>query len=246
MNRDQLRRAVRSARAYARRPGRLPEFLIIGGQRCGTTSLYRYLADHPSVRPAIGKELQYFSLHHDRGERWYRGHFPRRPDAVRSFEASPYYLFDPAVPARVAATLPAARFVALVRDPVERAWSHYLHSRRYGIEPLSFADALDAEPERLASGGRREYSYQARGFYAEQLERWYAAIDPARILVVRTERLNTDYPAILDFLGLPPHVPADFGRHTRRTGDAPVPAELRDRLIATFAADQARLDRLLP
>jgi hypothetical protein len=250
---DPVRRAVRAGRAYGRAAlplplGRLPEFLIIGGQRCGTTSLYRYLAGHPSVRTATGKELQFLSLHHGRGLRWYRGHFPVRPPGVLSFEASPYYLFDPDVPARAAALLPDARFIALLRDPADRAYSHYRHSRGYGVEPLSFADALDAEPARLATGGhtaRRRYSYVARGRYAEQLSRWFGAVGRDRVLVVRTEQLDDRYGDILDFLGLD-RVPAPDRRHTRRRADAPdLPAGLRQRLDAEFAGDQARLARLL-
>jgi len=250
---DPVRRAVRAGRAYGRAAlplplGRLPEFLIIGGQRCGTTSLYRYLARHPSVRAATGKELQFLSLHHGRGLRWYRGHFPVRPAGVLSFEASPYYLFDPDVPTRAAELLPDARFIALLRDPADRAYSHYLHSRAYGVEPLSFADALDAEPERLATGGhtaRRRYSYVARGRYAEQLSRWFGAVGRARVLVVRTEQLDDRYGEILDFLGLD-RVPAPDRRHTRRPAGAPeLPAELRDRLDAGFAADRAALAELL-
>lgn len=252
--RDPVRRAVRAGRAWARAAlpgplGALPEFLIIGAQRCGTTSLYRYLAAHPQVRAATGKELQFFSLHHTRGTRWYRAHFPVRPPGIRSFEASPYYLFDPDVPARAAATLPQAKFIALLRDPVERAYSHYLHTRSYGVEPLSFAEALDAEPARLRAGHRREFSYVARGRYAEQLQRWYALIPAERLLVVRTERLNAEHPRILDFLGLDPHTPADLTRHTRRPGDdknSQLTPELRERLKAEFAADQRALNDLLP
>lgn len=248
---DPVRRALRTGRAYGRAawpvpPGRLPEFLIIGGQRCGTTSLYRYLAAHPSVAPPTGKELQYLSLHHRRGIRWYRAHFPVRPPEVLSFEASPYYLFDPQVPARAAAVLPAAKFIALVRDPAERAYSHYLHSRAYGVEPLSFADALDAEPDRLARGGhtaRRRYSYAARGFYAAQLSRWTAHIPRDRLLVVRTEELTARYGEILSFLGLAA-VPTPTEHHTRRppeVGPSELTPALRARLAREFADDQARL-----
>lgn len=251
---DGLRRAVRSSRAYGRAVlplplGRLPEFLVIGGQRCGTTSLYRYLAAHPSVRPASGKELQFFSLHHGRGERWYRAHFPVRPPEERSFEASPYYLFDPAVPARAADMLPGGRFVALIRDPAERAYSHYLHSVAYGVEKLPFAEALDAEPARLASGdhvARRQFSYVARGRYAEQLTRWFDAAGRERVLVVRTEDLTSRYADILAFLGLEPQA-APSAIHTRRAaGAAPLGDALRERLDAEFAADQKALQELLP
>ncbi|MBM0279149.1 sulfotransferase family protein [Micromonospora tarensis] len=265
---DRLRRGVRAARAWGRaarpgEPGPLPDFLVIGGQRCGTTSLYHQLAAHPRVRAASGKELQYFSLHHGRGARWYRGHFPRLAAGERTFEASPYYLFHPSVPARVAATVPQARFVALLRDPVQRAYSHYLHTRSYGIEPLSFADALDAEQERLAVATRggpdtraahralRAYSYAARGRYAEQVQRWFAHVPRERIHLARTEDLQADpvgtYGEILRFLGLPAHTPEAFIRHTRRVdqGVSELTPELRDRLGEHFAPHNAQLATLL-
>jgi hypothetical protein len=171
-----------------------------------------------------------------------------RPPGTLSFEASPYYLFDPQVPARAAALLPDTRFVALLRDPAERAYSHYLHSRSYGVEPLSFADALDAEPARLAAGGhtaRRQFSYVARGRYAEQLTRWYRHVSRERLLVVRTEQLNDRFGDILEFLGLA-RMPAPAERHTRRPADSPelTPA-IRERLTREFAPDQAMLSTLL-
>lgn len=263
---DRLRRAVRGGRAWVRgvtAPGPLPDFLILGGQRCGTTSLYHYLCAHPQVRRATGKELQYFTLHYERGQRWYRGHFPTLSPGQVTFEASPYYLFHPSTPQRVAATLPEARFVVLLRDPVERAFSHYRHTRAYGAEPLSFPDALAAEERRLAVALRRgpdtrqahaalrNHSYLARGRYAEQLQRWFAHVPRQRIHVIRSEDLYADpagvYTALLRFLELDPFTPATFGRHTRTGGagssglDPSVRAELADR----FAPHNARLAELL-
>lgn len=262
---DWLRRSVRGTRAWLRAvaPGPLPDFLVIGGQRCGTTSLYHYLAAHPQVRAASGKELQYFTLHHRRGERWYRGHFPTLAPGERTFEASPYYLFHPSAPARVAAALPEARFIALLRDPVERAYSHYLHSRAYRAEPLRFADALAAEPGRLAAAlargpetraahaALRNHSYLARGRYAEQLERWFAHVDRARIHVVRSEDLYADpgrvYADLLRFLGLEPFTPAAFTRRVCRVdrGPSELTDTLRAELAAYFAPHNARLADLL-
>lgn len=241
---DGLRRAVRGARAYVGPPGDLPAFVIIGAQRCGTTSLHRWLSEHPSVTPATGKELQYLTLHYARGERWYRGHFPR---GGVSFEATPYYLFHPLAPERAAAALPHTRFVAVLRDPVERAWSHYLHSRAYGLEPLSFVDALAAEEERLSGGddrARRAYSYAARGRYAEQLRRWYAHVPRERLHVLRTVDLAAGYAGLLDFLGLQRHTPS-YVRHTRRTRSDPPPPEALRLLTETFDEENARLANLL-
>jgi hypothetical protein len=247
---DALRRAVRSARAWTATPGALPDFLVIGGQRCGTTSLHSYLAAHPQVRAATGKELQYFSLHYGRGERWYRGHFPPSSPGVVCFEASPLYLFHPDAPSRAAATLPRGRYIALLRDPVERAWSHYLHTRSYGQESLDFAAALAAEESRLATpDGLRRYSYAARGRYAEQLSRWLAHVPRERLLVLRSEDLYADpttvYAQVLGFLGLDAFTPAEFAVHTRRVGRAEPPAEAVRVLREHFAPHNARLADLL-
>jgi hypothetical protein len=247
---DALRRAVRGTRAWASTPGALPGFLVIGGQRCGTTSLHSYLAVHPQVRAATGKELQYFSLHYGRGERWYRGHFPPSSPGMVSFEASPLYLFHPLAAERAAATLPSARYVALLRDPVERAWSHYLHTRSYGQEPLDFAAALAAEESRLATpDGWRRYSYAARGRYAEQLSRWLAYVPRERLHVIRSEDLYADpaavYGGVLEFLGLDPFTPAEFAVHTRRADRSGLPSGVARSLREYFTPHNDRLADLL-
>ena len=125
-------------RSYGRltAPGRMtPSFLICGGQRCGTTSMYRALAAHPVVLKAVlHKGVHYFDTSYDRGMAWYRAHFPLLRSAERiserygvptqTFESSPYYMYHPQAAARIARDLPQARLVVLVRDPVERAFSN--------------------------------------------------------------------------------------------------------------------------
>jgi glycosyltransferase involved in cell wall biosynthesis len=261
--RGRARSVVRAARRGVRRPAErpLPQLLVVGAMRSGTTSLYTDLVRHPQVRPPLAKELHYFSLHHDRGTDWYRRCFPVLGDGELTLEATPYYLFDPLVPARVAATLPDARFVVVLRDPVERAVSHYLHTRRTGDEPLELAEALAAEPERLASvadatAGRRhevsrQYSYLARSRYGEQLERWFAHVDRDRVLVLRTEELADRPQDQLDrvhaHVGLPAWRADGHTRHTRRReGAGPaVPDDLVARLRAELDPDVARLTSLL-
>lgn len=260
---DTMRRAVRSTRAWARvmAPGALPDFLIIGGQRCGTTSLHHYLAAHPQVRAASGKEIQFFSIHYGRGERWYRGHFPAPMAGRQTFEASPYYLFHPRAAERAAATLPYARFIAVLRDPVERAYSHYLQTRSFGVEPLSFADALAVEHDRLTWGLRagpdsraahavlRRFSYAARGRYAEQLERWFRHVPRERIHVMRSEDFYADpattYARLLEFLDLEPFLPPRFAQHMRRVEQGGPPEDVREALRAYFLPYNARLAELL-
>src|SRR5947209_1159841 len=139
----------------------LPDFLIIGAQKAGTTSLYRYLAAHPDIVASTRKEVHFFDINFWRGEWWYRSLFPlrrrlqRRPPLRNrpaiTGEASPYYLFHPFAPERAAQLLPDAKLIVLLRDPVERAWSHYRHEVANGRETMTFPDALAAEPARLAA-----------------------------------------------------------------------------------------------
>ena len=137
----------------------MPNFILIGGQRCGSTSLMKALAAHPWIVPALGKEVRFFDTHFSRGVAWYRVHFPCRAyrqicELVRGHtfltgEATVSYIYHPDVPSRVQSTVPGVKLIAILRDPVDRAYSHYRHSVRHGFEDLSLRDALQAEAERL-------------------------------------------------------------------------------------------------
>ena len=191
------RRATAAART-------LPDVVILGAQRAGTTSLFDWLAAHPKVAPSTTKEVHYFDRHYAEGERWYRAHFPLQGVPRLSVEATPYLLFYPPAPRRVATDLPpATRFVVLLRDPVQRAISQYWHSCRLGAEDQPLGVALALEDERLAgqdevvaSGGEsfahRNFSYKARGHYAPQLRRWFDVIERERFLVMESEELWSD------------------------------------------------------
>ncbi len=200
-----------------------PAFLIIGGMKCGTTSLYQYLVQHPDVERGFVEEVHYFDLNYHRGPSWYRAHFPRGGKGGGgpiAGDDSPYYLFHPLVPERVARDLPDVRLIALLRDPVDRAYSHYNHEVRRGREPLPIEQALDREEARLSGEVERieadgeyvsfehhKHSYKARGRYAEQLHRWFEHIPRDRFLIVQSERMFRDPQSVLDqtlgFLDLP-------------------------------------------
>jgi hypothetical protein len=116
--------------------------LVVGAQRCGTSSLFKYLGAHPECGASIRKEARFFTEYYHEGTDWYRAHFPLsagRPRRQIYFEATPDYLLDPRVPQRAKALLPEDfRIIALLRDPVERAYSHYWHNRRLGSERIPF------------------------------------------------------------------------------------------------------------
>ena len=184
-----------------RRP--LPDFLVIGTQRGGTTSLFQALQRHPGIQGAPVKEVHYFDAHEDHGEDWYRAHFPVRAEGGRVGEATPYYLFHPRCPASVHAMLPEARLVVVLRDPVERAVSHHRHEVRWGQEPeadLARSLALESErtrgeEERLLrepgsfSHAHNHWSYRARGEYARQLRAWLEHYPREQLHMVLSERL---------------------------------------------------------
>jgi hypothetical protein len=262
---EPVRKVVRSAvwgfgRATARRRP-LPSFLVIGAQKAGTTALYAYLRWHPGITGPSWKEVSFFDRHWWRGERWYRGHFPLRAGGRLVGEASPSYLFHPLAPERVRSLVPDVKLVALVRDPVARAYSHYQHELALGREPLSFEEALAAEPERTRGEVERlvadprafsrawwGQTYVARGLYAEQLERWLAVFDRERLLVVRTEDLGErpaeTYGSILAFLGAAPHSLPAYPRVFEREYE-PMQPETRAALGERFAEPNRRLEELL-
>src|SRR5947209_2068248 len=138
----------------------LPDFLIIGTQRGGTTALYHYLKTHPCIAPASISDTRFFERKYSKGLRWYQAHFPALWERVyaqqvqKSFlltgEACSSYLFYPHSPRRIAQTLPHIKLIVLLRNPVDRAYSQYYHARELGHETLSFEDALRGEEERTA------------------------------------------------------------------------------------------------
>jgi len=242
-------------------PRALPDAVILGAMKSGTSSLHNYLVQHPGVVEPLRKEVHYFDMNFDRGEAWYRAHFGRAGESGLNLDSSPYYLFHPAVPQRLAALLPEARLIVLLRDPVRRAYSHYWHERDKGRETLSFEDAVAAEAERLGDSQQRladgtlerspehqHFSYLARGRYAEQLERWFAVVPRERFLVLRFEDLARDPLGVLnhalDFLGLPGAAAVSLeARNTRRY--PPMAEATAARLREHFEPHNRRLEALL-
>lgn len=175
----------------------LPNFLIIGAMRSGTTSLARYLGAHPDVFMAPVKEVHYFDWNFDQGLDWYLAHFRGRTSESVVGEASQTYMYDALARQRMAETLPEARLLAILRNPVDRAYSHYWMNQAQGLEQLDFPAALEAEKERLATGDRRgadRYSYLDRGRYLKQLQDVCRYFPRESLSVVLFEDLRDDSP----------------------------------------------------
>ncbi len=211
----------------------LPDFLGIGVPKAGTTSLHRYLAAHPDVAMSRTKEPHYF-VHADGRRAWcgpgddrstagdvyawddYQALFEDAGGRVAG-EFSPQYLADPAVPARVRRRLPDARFLLILRDPVARAYSNFLHLRRNHREPVAdFEQALALEDERLAAGWEPFWGYRNQSRYGTHLRPWLAAFPRDRFLALSLDELRRAPREALhrvhDFLGVAHHDP-DYEVH---------------------------------
>lgn len=208
----------------------MPDFLIIGAQRCGTSSLYFYLTDHPNIVPAFNKEIHFFDENYVKGLRWYRAQFPSalqkyyvehvRKHGFVTGEATPSYLFHPHTAGRISEIMPRVKLIVLLRNPVDRAYSqHWYNVKAKQIEPLSFKDAIEAEQERIAgerekmladenyvSPTYRPFSYLTRGIYIDQLRCWMDHYPKEQFLILKSEDLYSNpgrsVKQALEFLGV--------------------------------------------
>lgn len=269
---ERARGAVRVARqSWGRATAvrrELPTLIVAGAQRCGTTSLFQALRQHPAlVPPQFHKGLHYFDVGYPRGLDWYRAHYATsaalRRLAARvgttpvQFEVTPYYMFHPLAAQRMAADLPGVKVVAMLRDPVERAYSAYAHERARGFETLDFDQALDAEDDRLrpevqriladpayVSLAHRHQAYAARGRYVEQLRRLESLIGRANIYVMDSEAFfakpQDEVAALLEFVGLQPSPDMTFEVHNARPRPE-LPSGTRARLDKCFAESDQEL-----
>jgi hypothetical protein len=280
---EPLRVALRDSTAARRRnaaplTGRLtwrlralPAFIIIGGQKCGTSSLFNYLCQHPQIlrKAGVKKEIHYFDGGFDpgidnfaKGEAWYRAHFPLRselrPNRITG-EATPLYLFDPRVPARIASQLPDVKLIALLRNPVERTVSQYFHEKRKGRENLPLEEALRQEEARIARALHAKdfddpdlihHSYKLRSLYKEQIERYFEVFGRERVRVLASEEMFADPQGVLSglfgFLGVDPEyrIPNVEARNVG-TRDSKIPPAVTEYLSEYFQPHNRALFELL-
>ena len=249
----------------------LPKFIIIGAQKGGTTSLYNYLIEHPQIEPAFKKEVHFFDVNFKKSIMWYRSFFPSllyknykkltSKKEIISGEASPYYIIHPHAPKRIFSVIPKVKLIILLRNPVDRAYSHHSHQTQLGFEKLTFRNAIEKEEERL--NGEEEkmlkeekyesynfghFTYFKRGIYIDQLKKWFKYFPKEQILIIKSE-IFFENPAkivkqVFKFLELPnwsdiKYIKYAEGSYKRMDKDT------RENLIRYFKLHNQRLYKFL-
>jgi hypothetical protein len=232
------------------------DFIVVGVQKAGTTALFDHLADDPAIGLSDVKEVHFFD---DETRDWarpdygaYHARFDWSGPAIRG-EATPIYAYWPGALERIAVYNPAIKLVLMLRDPVERAWSHWRMEHDRGVETEPFAWCVRRGRQRLFAaepwGHHREYSYVERGFYGDQVERLFALFPRQQVLLLQADDLRADPQGVLArlnrFLGAPPPPPTSPRTvHVGPEMAAPGAADIAH-LRAVYARDQARLRDLM-
>jgi hypothetical protein len=247
--------AAEKRRAGDQEPGTgaLPDFVVIGGKKCGTTFLYHLLTQHPLVEPAASKELHFFDIVFDEGIEWYRRCFPQPTweDGRRTItgEGTPYMAHRLA-PERMAQVIPQVRLIALLRNPVDRAYSDYHYvARRGGRETRTFEEAIGLDEEATGAGQERllddDSEYLSRGVYVDQLLRWSRFFSREQMLVLKSEdffeRPKETLKGVLDFLGVPEWEPEALEVRQKGRYEQKMDPATRRRLEEYFEPHNKRL-----
>ncbi len=250
----------------------LPNFQIIGFPKCGTTSLFEYLLKHPVVYAPKGKEIDYFDRLYSKGINWYRVGFP---SVIQKFyvntilkqpfltgEATPRYLDSPHALKRIKKTIPNAKFIILMRNPIDRAFSHYNMNIGSDYEYRTFEDAIKHEVKRIE--GRYEkmkkdenyyswdydlYGYLEHGKYVEKIRPWFDNFPKEQFLIIQTEKFKQDpskiYNQTLKFLGLSPLELDEYHRYKKNKEQSKIEPKFRKQLEDYFKPYNEKLYKLI-
>lgn len=236
-----------------------PDFIVFGVPKAGTTALDRYLRQHPEICMASRKEVHFFNkdLHYSQGLFWYSSFFPIRGSKCTSGEVTPDYMYHPDVPKRILKDFPKTKLIAILRNPTDRAYSHYQYIKRTGRESLTFEEAIDAEPSRINEEKKknvfdgdniRKYSYLDRGIYVDQLKHWMKFFPKEQFLIIKNEELDEDINGTMNkifrFLNVSPKIITDKKRYF--VGEySPMKIETRRKLIEFYKEHNKRLSEFL-
>ncbi|MFB5630908.1 MAG: sulfotransferase [Nitrosopumilaceae archaeon] len=251
----------------------LPDFLLIGFPKCGTTSLYEYLIQHPDIYSPIGKEIDYFDRLYSKGLDWYKVRFPLKIQKFfvknvigKNFitgEATPRYVYHPHTLVRIKKTIPNVKFIVLLRNPIERSFSHYNMNVRNGYEYLTFDNAIKRENERIK--GRYEkmrnnenyyswdydlFGYLEQSKYFEKLKVWMAEFPQEQFLIIQSEDFLKNpskiYHRVLKFLNLSKWEPEQYKLYKKKEYEnSKINSTLRKELIEYFRPHNEKLYNLL-
>lgn len=251
----------------------LPDFLIIGYHKCGTTSLYNYLIQHPNIGKASRKEIQYFSMSFFRGDNWYRSHFPtmhtkknieiKTNEKFITGEATPQYIYHPLSLERIQKTLPGVKLILLLRNPIDRAYSHYMHQKRSGNEKIeTFEEVIELDENRHKSmfenfkkNKIKEYNhkfflppYVSMGKYYLQVKKLLDTFSNKNILILELQELNDSPEEItnktFNFLGVSNKKNLNYRKENVGKYDKINP-NTRDKLIEFYKPYNFELEKLL-
>ncbi len=247
----QLRQSHPGTLISARSGSRIdqPDFLILGKRRCGTTSLYSYLTQHPYITPALHKELHFFDARYDRGLDWYLAQFPpigNHPELITG-EASAGYVDSLAAAERIRRHFPHTRFIILLRDPVERAISHYHMNVRAGLETgalkKTLLDGVDPAADNLQTN-----AYVDCSIYVKMLQVWLDMFPREQFLILQSEQLFAApgrlTSGVYEFLGQAPFTSNDYRVENKGTYQSTNVA-LQQRLHEYFLPHNLALEEIL-
>lgn len=257
-------------RKYLRKHLQAPDFIIVGPQKTGTTSLYFYLRKHPNFLPASAKEVHFFDRYYQKGTKWYKCHFATkiekkiyqvlfRKTPIISGESTPYYFNCPHVPKRVFQHYPHIKLIFMFRNPVKRAYSHYHHEG--SLEPYSFKKATSIESKRLIheyeklknenfyfSAKHQHYGYLDSSKYSQHLKEWFKYFDKSQILIIISESFfknpEKEYKRALDFLNLPHHSLPEY-KKINKNKYSPISSEMEETLKNYFSPFNEELKKLI-
>jgi len=245
----------------------LPDFFLIGAQKAGTTSLFAALCKHPQVLAPVRKEIYFFNnvANYNKGINWYRAHFPmlaqqtlaqRRHSIAHTFDATANYFEEPKAAKRIKDTFPNTKLVLMLRNPIERAFSHYRMAKKLGFEKVSFPAAIAQEAQRIEEAQMidgHNYVYQrlgyvSKGHYADLLKPWLACFGPEQLLILRSEDffLEPDiiFAQVCSFFGLDEFQPDKFEIH-KQNSPMGVPRNIEIILREHFQPHIEALEQLL-
>ncbi len=241
-----------------------PDFLLIGSQKAATTTLHAYLAQNTHLQPANIKEAHFFNMHYDRGLHYYKSCFPIRKRGKLAFETTPDYIDHPLAPKLCHQILPEAKLILTLREPVERAFSHFNFVQGYNAEErqLSFEEGLEKESHRMnralktletdryqAARLLSNHGYLRKGVYAEHLQRWLQYYPRDRFLFIEFEDIKNDIHAVIEkicvFLEIPFERVEQQKKLNTTTYRAPMQEDTRERLTHYFGPHNEQLFALM-